>query len=300
MNKKTKINKRLVVLLGPTASGKSDLAVKLAKQFNGEVISADSRQVYKGMDIGTGKITKEKMKGIPHYLLDVASPKKIFTAAEYSKLALVSVEKIFNKNKIPIICGGSYFYVQALVDGINLPEVAPDWNLRKELEKKTNKKLYVLLKKMDPRRAKNIDRNNPRRLIRAIEIIKKTGKTVPIFEKKPLPYPTLFIGVKKADKELKPLIKKRLLRRIKEGMAAEVKKLKKNGLSWKRLEEFGLEYRYIARYLQGQITKLEMENILQKEIEHFAKRQMTWLKRDKRIKWIKKQQEAEKLVKKFL
>jgi len=297
MNKKDK--KKLIVIVGPTASGKSDLAVKLAKKFNGEVISADSRQVYKGMDIGTGKITKKEMQGIPHYLLDVANPKRKFTVAQYQKLVFKAINKIHKKGKLPIICGGSAFYIQSIIDQISIPKVPPDWNLRKKLSKKPVGELYQILKNLDPKRAKNIDKKNPRRLIRAIEIAEKLGK-VPNLEKKPLPYPVLIIGIKKDRDELKKLIKKRLLKRIKKGMIAEVKKLKNSGLSWKRLEEFGLEYRWIAYYLQKKISYQEMIEKLQKEIEKFAKRQMTWWKSDKRIFWVKSLKEAEKIVKKFL
>jgi len=308
--------KKLIVILGPTASGKSELAVKLAKKFNGEIVSADSRQVYKGMDIGTGKITKKEMQGIPHYLLDVASPKRRFTVSQYRKLVLKTINKIFKKGKIPILCGGTGFYIQAVVDGIVIPEVPPDWKLRKKLEKKSVEELYKILKKLDPKRAKTIESKNPRRLIRAIEIILKTKRPVPALKKNPLPYPVLLISIKKGKKELSSLIRERLLRRLKRGMIAEVKKLKKSSLSWKRLEEFGLEYRFVAQYLQKKLKSKEdkssssslavaqeydeMVNLIQKEIEHFAKRQMTWFKRDKRIIWVKTQKEAEKLVKNFL
>jgi len=292
-------NYKLIIVLGPTASGKSDLAVKLAKKFCGEVISADSRQVYKGMDIGTGKVTKKEMKGVPHHLLDVVSPKTRFTVAQYRKFALKAMNKIFEKGKVPILCGGSGFYIQAVVDGLLIPEVRPDWKLRKNLEKKSIKELYKILKKLDPKRARTIEKQNPRRLIRAIEIAKKLG-CVPVLKKESLPYPVLFIGIEKEKKELSFLIKKRLLRRLKKGMIAEVKKLKKSGVSWKKLEEFGLEYRYIAQYLQKKISYNEMIEKIQQESEHFAGRQMTWWKSNKKIKWIKKQLEAEKLVKKFL
>jgi len=294
------MNKKLIVILGPTSSGKSDLAVKLAKKFNGEIISADSRQVYKGMDIGTGKITKREMRGIPHYLLDVASPKRKFTVIQYRKLALEAINKIQRKNKIPFLVGGTGFYIQAVIDGILIPEVPPDWRLRKNLEKKPVEKLYQILKKLDPKRARAIDKQNPRRLIRAIEIIKKTKKPVPILKKQSLPYPVLMIGIKKSFKELKKLIKKRLLKRLKQGMVSEVKKLRKSGVSWKRLDEFGLEYRYLSRYLQGKLNKQDMIEKLQKESEHFAKRQMTWFKRDKRIKWVKNYNIADNLAKNFL
>lgn len=292
--------KKLIVILGPTASGKSEMAVKLAKKFNGEVISADSRQIYKGMNIGTGKITKKEMKGIIHHLLSIVSPKKRSTVVQYRKLALKAIDKIFKKDKVPILCGGTGFYIQAVIDGIIIPKVKPDWKLRKNLEKKTIKELFNKLKKLDPKRAKSVDKKNKRRLIRALEIIIKTGKPVPVLKKKPLPYPVLMIGVRKEKEELKKLIEKRLLKRLKKGMISEVKKLRKFRLSWKRLEEFGLEYRFIAQYLQEKLSYQEMVERLQKEIEHFAKRQMTWFKRDKRTHWIKKQPIAEKLVKEFL
>lgn len=293
-------HKQLIVVLGPTASGKSDLAVKLAKKFNGEIISADSRQVYKGMDVGTGKITKKEMEGISHHLLSVASPKRIFTVIQYRKLALKTIDEIFKKNKLPILCGGTAFYIKAVADGIIIPQVKPDWKLRKRLEKKSANELFSILRKLDIKRAENIDKFNPRRLIRAIEIVKATKKPVPELKNKPLPYPVLFLGIKKERKELSSFIKKRILRRIKKGMVKEVEKLHKNGIPWKRLESFGLEYRWLSLFLQKKISYDEMLVKLQKDIEHFAKRQMTWWKKDKRIKWIKNQKEAQSLIKKFL
>lgn len=321
-------SKKLIVIVGPTSSGKTELSIKLAKKFNGEVVSADSRQVYKGMDIGTGKVTpdtknslnfstgqaKKKYifthKGIPHYLLDVASPKKRFTVTQYQKLALEAIKKLQKKDKIPFLVGGTGFYIQAVVDGVVIPKVKPDWRLRTKLEKKNTQELFKRLKKLDPKRAKSIDKNNRRRLIRALEIVIKTKKPVPPFIKKPPEFEVLIIGIKKNPVELKGLIKKRLLKRLKIGMVAEIKRLRKSGLSWKRLEEFGLEYRYVALYLQKKINYQDMIEKIQKESEKFAKRQMTWFsakggsasggKRDERIKWIKNYKEAEKLVKDFL
>jgi len=290
---------KLIVILGPTASGKSELAIKLAKKFNGEIVSADSRQVYKGMDIGTGKVTQKERQRIPHYLLDVASPKRRFTVAQYRKLALKAINRIQKKGKLPILCGGTGFYIQAVVDGIVIPEVPPDWKLRKKLEKKSVKELYQILKKLDPRRSKNIEKENPRRLIRAIEIVKKIGP-VPILKKKPLPYPVLMIGIKKSPEELKKLIKERFLRWLKQGLIKEVKRLKKSGLSWKKIEDFGIHYRVISQYLQKKINYKKMiENSL-KELQNYTKRQMTWFKREKKINWVKSQKEVEKLVKEFL
>ncbi|MDP3991002.1 MAG: tRNA (adenosine(37)-N6)-dimethylallyltransferase MiaA [Candidatus Nealsonbacteria bacterium] len=291
---------KLIVVLGQTSSGKSEMAVKLAEKFKAEIISADSRQVYKGMDIGTGKVTKKEMKDIPHYLLDVVSPKTTFTVVQYRKLALKAINLIFKKNKTPIICGGTAFYIKALIDGILIPEVKPDWQLRSKLEELSTKELFKKLKKIDPRRAKTIEKQNRRRLIRAIEIVIKTKNPVPLLDKSPLPYPVLIIGIKKSSKELKILIKKRLLKRLKQGMVDEVKKLRASGVSWKRLDDFGLEYRYIARHLKSGLPYAEMIELIQKESEHFAKRQMTWFKRDKRIHWVKNYKEAEKLTKKFL
>lgn len=291
------MSSKLIVILGPTASGKTDLSIKLAKRFNGEIVSADSRQVYKGMDIGSGKITKKEMKGIPHYLLDVASPKRKFTVSQYRKLALKAIKDIQKRNKLPFLVGGTAFYIQAVVDGITIPEIKPDWKLRKQLEKKTNKELFSLLKKLDPSRAKTIEKHNPRRLIRALEIVIKTKKPVPKTKYNPIKSKVLIIGIKKDN--LKDLIRKRLLKRLKTGMIAEVKRLRKD-LSWKRLEELGLEYRFIAQYLQKKITYNEMIDKIQKESEKLAKKQMTWFKKDRRINWIENYKEAKKLLEEFL
>jgi len=292
--------KSIIVILGPTASGKSALAVHLARKFNGEVISADSRQVYKGMNLGSGKITKKEMKGVPHHLIDVASPQKRFDVTRYRRMAQASISQVIKRERTPMICGGTGFYIQAIIDGIVIPEVKPDQKLRAELEKLDTKSLFEKLKKLDQRRAKNIDQSNRRRLIRALEIVIKTGKAVPILKKQPLPYPVLMIGIKKTPEELKKLIKLRLNKRLNAGMVKEVKKLRQSGISWKKLVDFGLEYRFVALYLQGLINRKKMIELIQKESEHFTKRQMTWFKRDERIYWIKKQSEAEKLIKDFL
>lgn len=301
MNQKLKtINYKLITILGPTASGKSELAIKLAKKFNGEIVSADSRQVYKSLDIGTGKVTKKEMKGIPHHLLDVASPKRRFTVAQYRKLALKAINKIQKKNKIPILCGGTGFYIQAVVNGIIIPEVKPDWRLRSNLNKLSAAELYQKLKKLDPKRAKTIEKKNKRRLVRAIEIIMKTKKPVPPFKKQPLPYPVLIIGIKKSLEELKKIIEKRFLKWLRQGLIKEVKNLKKSGLSWKKIEDFGIHYRVIAQYLQRKLNYQEMIAKSLKELVDYVRRQMTWFKCDKRIIWVKNYKEAEKLIKKFL
>lgn len=278
-------NPKLVVVLGPTATGKSDLAVTLAKKFGGEVISADSRQVYQGLNIGTGKITKKEMRGVPHHLLNVANPKRQFTVAEYKEFGDKILEDVWRRNKLPIVCGGTGFYIQALIDGIVLPEVPPNKRLRKQLEKKSAGELFLILKKLDVRRAREIDAKNPRRLIRAIEIAKHLGNVPYLGVRLPSGRKVLKIGIDIPDEELKKRIRMRLLARIKKGMVAEAKRLHQQGLSWKRMEELGLEYRYLARHLQRKITKEQMIERLGSEIWHYAKRQRTWFKRDKRITW---------------
>ena len=274
------------MILGPTASGKSALAVKIAKKINGEIISADSRQVYKGLDIGSGKITKKEMSGIPHYCMDIISPKKIFTVVDFKKCAEKAIEKIFAKNKIPIIVGGTGLYIQAIVDNIVLPEVKPNWKLRKELEKKTTEEMFGMLKKLDPERARNIDAKNPRRLIRAIEIAKKLGKTPKLMSMSRRDLDIRQIGIKLPDEILKKNIEKRIKKMLKNGLVAETKKLKSSVLPWKRIYELGFEYKYPALFLQNKISKDEMLAKMLIENRQYSKRQMTWFKRDKRIKWI--------------
>ena len=287
------MKQKILVILGSTATGKSDLAVKLAKWLNGparnathsvaggEVISADSRQVYKGLDIGTGKITKKEMLGVPHHMLDIISPRKVFSVAEWKKRTEKLIEDIISRKKIPIICGGTGFYIQSIVDNLVLPEVPPNPRLRKKLEKKTVSELFSILKKLDSKRAKSIDKENPVRLIRAIEIARTLGK-VPALKKKKSSYEFLQIGMKLPDKDLKNRIHKRLLYRIKKGMIEEAKRLHRSRLSWKRMRELGLEYRYLAELLQKKITKAELITKLETEIWHYAKRQMTWFKRPAR------------------
>lgn len=277
---------KAVVILGQTATGKSDFAVEMAKLFGGEIISADSRQVYKGMNLGTGKVTKREMKGIPHHMLDVVNPKKVFSVADYTKKAEKVIEKINKSGKLPIICGGTGFYIDSLISGQALPEVSPNIELRKQLASKSTEELFQILKKLDKSRSETIDRNNPVRLIRAIEVAKAIGK-VPALSQNKNKYDVLYIGLKLEDEILKKNIYTRLLSRIKKGMITEVKNLhEKEKVSWKRLGDLGLEYRYCTLYLQGKLTKEEMVEKLNTEIWHYAKRQKTWFKRNQKILWI--------------
>src|SRR3989344_935424 len=276
---------KVIVILGQTATGKSNLAVKIAKQIGGEIISADSRQVYKGLDLGTGKITKKEMMGVPHHLLDVVNPRKSFSVAEYKKLAEEKIEEILKNGKIPIIAGGTGLYIKSIVDNISFPEVPPNETLRKKLKKLSAEKLFALLKKIDPRRAQTVESKNPRRLIRAIEIAKALGKVPRLTEATP-PYKFIKIGLKLPDEILKKKIKKRLEKRLRDGMAIELHDLRKKGVPWKRFRELGFDQKYIALYLQNKISQKEMlEKLLNKNWQ-YAKRQWTWFKRDKKIIWI--------------
>lgn len=293
--------KKIIVILGATATGKSDLAVQLAKKYKGEIISADSRQVYKGLDIGTGKVTKKEMSGVPHYMLDVVNPKKRYDISEWQKESKKIIEKIHACGKLPIVCGGTGFYIQSIVDNIVLPEVAPDYKLRAKLENKTPGELFAILKKIDSKIIKTIDKNNPVRLIRAIEIATYLGAVPKIKKEKPQ-YNILQIGVTLPDEILKERIRVRLLSRIKKGMISEAQKLHDNGLSWKRMDGLGLEYRYLALLLQKKISKAEFTEKLNTEIWHYARRQKQWFKRDKNIKWFEptKMTKIDKEVRSFL
>jgi len=311
-------NKKLLVILGPTASGKSELAIKLAKLFSGEIVSADSRQIYKGMDIGSGKVPLKKIKGkfysngIRHHLIDVANPQEYFSVAQYQKLALKAIKDIQKRGKLPILCGGTGLYISSVIEGWQFPKVKPNLKLRKELENLTKEELFLKIKKLDARRAKTIDKNNKRRLIRALEILLQNKKIEPL-KKIPLKMKILIIGIKTDKKVLQQKIKKRLEKRLKEGMIEEVKKLKEKGVSSKRLEDFGLEYRWVNRYLEKKINYEEMKETLEKEINKYAKRQMTWftrqifaeqnlseLKNMQGIKWIEKPKEAKTIISNWL
>ncbi|MEX2013296.1 MAG: tRNA (adenosine(37)-N6)-dimethylallyltransferase MiaA [Parcubacteria group bacterium] len=277
------MNSKILVILGPTASGKSSLAVKLAKKFKGEIISADSRQVYRDLDVGTGKITKQEMEGVPHHMLDVVSPRKQFSASKYKKLASLSLQHIVIKNKLPIVVGGTGLYIDALLGIVSFPDVAPNPPLRKKLEKKSAEELFQMLKKKDPRRAADIDPNNKVRLIRALEIIESLGFVPKAGTKTLIPRTYIYIGLKPDNLDRR--IYKRLVKRLKP-MIREAKKLiELEAISYKRMHQLGLEYRYIAMYLQGKLSRDEMVERLCAEIRRYAKRQMTWFKRNKKIKW---------------
>lgn len=321
---------KLLIIVGPTSSGKSELAVKLAKRFNGEIISADSRQIYRGLNLGTGKVEGKWQtnkdyksyrtyksyktnksyfyKSIPHHLIDFANPARQYSVALFKNRAKKIILDITKRGKLPILCGGTGHWIDAVVYDQNLPDVKPNPKLRKKLEKLSSLGLFARISRLDPQRAKTIDPHNKRRLIRALEIVLTTGKPVPprsviLSEsdgsegepKDPL-YKVLWLGINPDQKTLYAKIEKRLQERLKAGMIEEVQNLHsppfkeagKGGysLSYKRLESFGLEYRYIARYLQNKISFNDMLTQLSFAIKHYSKRQITWWKRNKNIKWI--------------
>ena len=280
MNKKPFV----IAIVGPTAIGKSDYAVKLAKKVGGEIISADSRQVYRGLNIGSGKITKKEMSGIPHYMLNVANPKKVFSAHDYKKMAEKIISDILKRKKTPIIVGGTGFYIDTLLGNISLPEVPPNRKLRKELEKETTENLFKKLKKLDSVRSKTIDKNNKVRLIRAIEIVESLGKVPEV--KFDSPYEVLWVGINTDRENLRKRIEKRLKARLMQGMIKEIDELHMKGLSWKRMNELGLEYKYSAMLLQGKISEADYFKTLSDKIYQYAMRQCRWFKRNKKISWM--------------
>ncbi len=268
---------KILVVCGPTATGKSDKAVEFALQRNGEIISADSRQIYKGLDIGSGKITHEEMQGVPHHLLDVADPREVFSVEEFVEQGKRAIDKILERGKLPIICGGTGFYIDALVHDIHFPQVEPNESLRKELESLSVEDLQAKLQELDPERFEAIDIHNPVRVIRAIEIAEALG-SVPKLERNSI-YDIEWIYLDFADEILKERIYKRLISRLEHGMLEEAKKLNSEGLSFERMKQLGLEYRYQAMHLLGEITYEEMVELLNTKIWQFTKRQRTWFKK---------------------
>lgn len=307
--------KKIIVILGPTASGKSGVAIRLAKKFGGEVISADSRQIYRGMDVGTGKVPMLKVKsqkskvkedyfisnGIRHHLLDIVSPKKEYNVSDFKKDCEKAISDILIRGKLPIICGGTGFWIKAVVDNVSFPEVAPDPVLRNKLRNKPAEKLFAMLQKLDHERAKNIDPKNKVRLIRAIEIATALGKVPKLnYESRIMNYEFLQIGIVTSKEKLHKRIEKRLKERFEEGMIEEVEKLKKSGLSFKKIQIFGLGYFWIPLYLKGKLEKEELfEKVCHAE-KDYAKRQMTWFSKNKRILWLKNYKEIEKETGNFL
>lgn len=277
---------KLVVILGTNASGKSDLGIRLAGHFGGEVVSADSRQVYRGLDLGSGKITPAQAATVKHHLIDVADVSEYYSLAQYQRAAYNAIDSISSAGKLPFLVGGTALYLNAIVQGYQLVDVPPNDQLRAELEILPLAQLVEHLEKSDPDAASRIDKSNRRRLIRAIEIA-STGCANSAAHKHSPRYDCLQLGLNWPREILIERIEKRLRERLANGMIDEVAGLRNRGVSDIRLDKLGLEYRYITRYLRGELGSLDdLRTQLGIAIRQFAKEQLTWFKRDSRIVWL--------------
>jgi tRNA dimethylallyltransferase len=278
----------LIVVLGPTASGKSTLGITLAQHFHGEIVSADSRQVYRGLDIGTAKVTPEEQALVPHHVLDVVDPQDTYTVAQFQQDATAAINAILARERLPLLVGGSPHYIQAVVDNLAIPSVPPQPELRARLESQPLSDLLQQLEQLDPQSATSIDRNNPRRVIRALEVCIVTGKPFSELRGKAQPlYRSLLLGIQWPRPILYQRIDERVDERMRQGMVQEVRDLLARGITHERLDAFGLEYRFISRWLRGEfVSEEEMVQRLKYAIHDFTRRQLTWFRRDTRIIWI--------------
>ncbi|MDP3964984.1 MAG: tRNA (adenosine(37)-N6)-dimethylallyltransferase MiaA [bacterium] len=291
--------KPLIVILGSTASGKSDLALRLARKFYGAIVSADSRQIYRGMNIGTAKPTLIERKKVPHYLIDIIKPDEEYSVSLYQKDARTVIQKLHNTGMAPFLVGGTGLYISAVTDGLEIPAVAPNPILRRQLETKTVKELADMLKRKAPKTFSRIDANNPRRLIRALEIIEATGREIPSGGRKFAPYLVMKLGVMMEREELYKRINARVLAMMKQGLVKETKNLlKKYPANLPALSSIG--YKEIGQYLKGEISLERAVELIQQATRNYAKRQISWFKRDRSIHWVKTAGQAEKLITRFL
>ena len=279
---------RLIVILGPTASGKSELGIALALRFNGEIVSADSRQVYRGLDIGTAKVTPTEQALIPHHLLDVADPQHIYSVAQFQRAAITAIDDILRRGRVPFLVGGSPHYIQAVVDNLDMPQVPPQPELRAELERRPLASLLAQLEELDPQSAATIDRSNPRRIQRALEVCLVTGRPFSAQRgtRHPL-YDTLQLGINWPRPVLYARVDARIDARMQQGLMQEIESLLAQGPPSERLDALGLEYRFGSRLLRGEFAnEAEMVQRLKYATHDFVRRQLTWFRKDSRIQWI--------------
>ncbi len=279
----------VIVIVGTNASGKSNLAVSLAQRHNGEIISADSRQVYRGLDIATGKISQKEMRHVPHHCIDIADPGSRYTAADFARDGRRVLADILRRDRLPIIVGGTGFYIDALLKPELLSTVPPNEELRAGFHSLPIDVLFSQLEKMDPERAQDLQRKGEhrlrRRVTRALEIALAPEAHGHV-EPSPLPeIHTMWIGIHWDNDTLKERIRQRTRARLKEGMVEEAKRLHADGLSWERMEELGLEYKHLADFLRGYCSEEEMLERIERDDWKYAKRQRTWFKRNAAIKW---------------
>lgn len=289
------VNKKpLLIILGPTAVGKTKVSIEVAKKLSGEIISADSMQIYKYMDIGTAKIKKIEMENIPHYMIDIVYPDEKFTVANYKTTATKYIEDIHNRGKLPIIVGGTGFYINSLIYKLDFIKVPPNFNLRKEYENLVNKYgneyLFTKLKEVDPKSAKRIHQNDTKRVIRALEVFHETGKPMSHyykgFRRPNNKYNLIIIGLNRERKELYSRVNKRVDLMIEEGLIDEVKMLLEMGYNKDLNSMKGIGYKEIIKYLEGELSLEEAIELLKRNTRRYAKRQLTWFRRNKKIRWI--------------
>lgn len=291
------MKKPLVVLTGPTAVGKTALSIKLAKQIQGEIISADSMQVYRRMDIGSAKITQQEMEGVPHYLVDVLEPEEEFNVVIFQQMAKEAMEKIYANHHIPIITGGTGFYIQALLNDIAFTETETDETYRHQLEQQALERgsqwLHEQLKMVDPTAAGEIHPNNVKRVIRALEFYEGTGTRISEHNEaerqKQSPYNFAYFVLNMDRQKLYNRIELRIDQMLKQGLVEEVRKLLKEGCHAGMVSMQGLGYKEILAFLQGECTLEEAVYILKRDTRHFAKRQLTWFRREREVCWIEKE-----------
>lgn len=286
--------KPLIVLTGPTAVGKTGLSIRLAKALNGEIISADSMQVYRHMDIGSAKITKEEMAGIPHHLIDVLEPVEEFNVVIFQKMAKEALEGIYDRGRVPIVAGGTGFYIQALAYDIDFTETDEDPSLRRELEQTAKEKgaqyLHQMLREADPASAERIHANNIKRVIRAIEFYRQTGTKISEHNqeerRKQSPYDLFYYVLNMERQSLYERIDRRVDQMIRDGLIEEVRKLAAMGCTRDMVSMQGLGYKEILDYLDGRSSLEEAVCLIKRDTRHFAKRQITWFKRERDVRWL--------------
>jgi tRNA dimethylallyltransferase len=287
-NRKSEI---LVVIVGPTAVGKTRLSLRLAQEFDGEIISADSRQVYRGMDIGTAKPTLEERALVPHYLIDVVAPDEPFTLAQYQELACQAIDDVSRRGKVPFLVGGTGQYVRAVVEGWGIPRVAPNEELRVELYRQAELEgpwaLHARLREVDPAAAERIDPSNVRRVVRALEVYLETGQPISELQrKKPPPYCILQLGLTMERKELYRRVDERVDRMIEEGLVEEVRGLVERGYSYDLPSMSGLGYQQIGMYLRGLVSLEEVIQLIKRHTRRFVRHQYNWFRLDdENIRW---------------
>ncbi len=297
----------LIILTGPTAVGKTAASIGLAKAVGGEIISADSMQVYRHMDIGSAKITADEMQGIPHYLVDVLDPEEAFNVVRFQEMAKAAMEKIYDNGHIPIVVGGTGFYIQALLYDIDFTENDSDFSFREELERTAEEKgaeyLHSLLKQADPEAAEQIHPHNIKRVIRALEFNRKTGQKISTHNeqerRKQSPYDFAYFVLTDDRKALYERIDRRVDEMMEQGLLEEVRALKDRGIARDSVSMQGLGYKELLAYLDGELPLEEAVRIIKRDTRHFAKRQLTWFRRERDVIWIDRQeigQEEEKII----